>query len=522
MQEVFVYLQVLCVQKVFTDVHIHFLPPGHTHGNLDQKYAVISQKIYAEDLLSPLAVMKYVQSLFPGQGPTSDHHLLEDVADFKRYIKGCNYHLLGHGSYPSRDGRELRSLRHFHITAEGILYAEEDEASSTILGEWDSPDVNHPKPVRLLKPGAAFPSSLHPVAINRVPNLEAVKAKTEAVFNGPVARLIAGATNEGTHAGRAAEKAAEFKTSSGWWHDKFFPEQQRLWEGLPAEQLTQPPVDPLRSCSLLAPAIDRSAADVQNARAIMAAFKGGPIPPCLPAHLAQQLQKLLQEETDYDLGVGRSSSRLYLTTDDPLAAKPPGREDYNPFLHAQVGDLAVVFVDVPEKPWELAEILKLFPAEPPAIADTSEDEDSPDVPEPIDAAAPPAEQPVQMASVRFLCPAGLQKKYTANSSPVWPDDWINRKLVSIELRSGGGRKADITYWDQDVELDTIQYSTYRLASGHVSVSETMNKRKRSVQKAVADIVTLHRAGGRAATPAVLAQPEAIFAMGGEEIDDDDE
>ena len=135
----------------FQAIHLTFLPPGHTHSNLDQKYAVISQKLRQSDLLTLDHVIEEVSELFAGMGPLTRQVQVPVTADYEAFYAGRMYELHGHGTCQWQG--ELFRLHAFKITTGtddeiGVFYKEHDEFGRW-RGRWESePDW---QPVIVLK-----------------------------------------------------------------------------------------------------------------------------------------------------------------------------------------------------------------------------------------------------------------------------------------------------------------------------------------------------------------------------------
>lgn len=138
----------------FKEVQINFLPPGHTHSNIDQKYAVISQRIKTADLLLVDHVIEEVSDLFSKCGPLTGHYKVPVTADFDAYFKDRLYKMTGHGTVMVEG--QNRRLHAFKIVKDGegqvgVLYKEHDEATY-YRGVWDSMDVDGKwTPVQVVK-----------------------------------------------------------------------------------------------------------------------------------------------------------------------------------------------------------------------------------------------------------------------------------------------------------------------------------------------------------------------------------
>jgi hypothetical protein len=138
----FGFLSQLVALNYFTEIHMNFLPPGHTHSNLDQKYSVISQRLRGKDIFLLQDVIDEVSDLFDGLGPLTRQVEVPVTADFPSYFKGRMYNLTGHGT--TKINGVNRRLHSFRIKKgidgrPGITYKEHDEAGPWRY-RWDKPD----------------------------------------------------------------------------------------------------------------------------------------------------------------------------------------------------------------------------------------------------------------------------------------------------------------------------------------------------------------------------------------------
>jgi hypothetical protein len=125
---------------------MNFLLPGHTHSNLDQKYAVVSQHIKATELFLIDHVMEEVSELFEDMGPLTSQVKVTTSADFFDFYKDFRNDLKGHGTCKVNGvNRRLHSFKickHSTNTSTpgdpvvGVFYKEHDEAGNEDTGNW--------------------------------------------------------------------------------------------------------------------------------------------------------------------------------------------------------------------------------------------------------------------------------------------------------------------------------------------------------------------------------------------------
>jgi hypothetical protein len=111
-QVMFAYLSHLVDLGYFREIIVSFLPPGHTHSNLDQKYSVISQHLRTVDMFLLPHVIDEVKPLFGDLGPMTSHFEVPLTLDFAKYYSDKTYKLVGHGTVKiNGTNRRLHAFR---------------------------------------------------------------------------------------------------------------------------------------------------------------------------------------------------------------------------------------------------------------------------------------------------------------------------------------------------------------------------------------------------------------------------
>lgn len=141
LQVMFAYLSHLVDLGYFREIIVSFLPPGHTHSNLDQKYSVISQHLKTVDMFLLSHVIDEVKPLFVDLGPMTAHYEVPSTLDFSTYYSDKTYKLFGHGTVKINGVN--RRLHAFRVAAgsdncAGLTFKEHDEACEW-RGRWDCP-----------------------------------------------------------------------------------------------------------------------------------------------------------------------------------------------------------------------------------------------------------------------------------------------------------------------------------------------------------------------------------------------
>jgi len=119
----FAYLSLLVELGWFEQVYVHFLPPGHTHSNLDQKYSVISQALKNKDVFTLDHLITEVGGVFQSMGDYTKQEVVTSIGDFSAVLKDNVYQLYGHGT--STVNGVNRRLHAFKITRQANRQAGE-------------------------------------------------------------------------------------------------------------------------------------------------------------------------------------------------------------------------------------------------------------------------------------------------------------------------------------------------------------------------------------------------------------
>ncbi|CAM6127292.1 unnamed protein product [Calypogeia fissa] len=79
------YLSLLTTREVFEEVHLGFLMVGHTHEDVDAMFGHFSESL----MRSPAYTLPHLMSLLmKARKPNPVPHFLQEVPDFKSYLKG--------------------------------------------------------------------------------------------------------------------------------------------------------------------------------------------------------------------------------------------------------------------------------------------------------------------------------------------------------------------------------------------------------------------------------------------------
>lgn len=135
----FAFLGQLIELKVFQEIHVNFLPVGHTHSDIDQKYSVISFKLSQADAYTIQQLKDLVADLFTKKLKVDQYEIpcilrLQSVLEPKKHC----FHIKGLGTV--RDGvtkmkRRAHSFRILlHESKACLMYKEHDVPQELWLG----------------------------------------------------------------------------------------------------------------------------------------------------------------------------------------------------------------------------------------------------------------------------------------------------------------------------------------------------------------------------------------------------
>ncbi len=146
-QHAFAFLGFLIKTGVFKRIFLHFLPVGHTHAEIDQRFSVISQKIRSKDVLTPSALKRHLSDLFKEGTPLREDIELEAVADIGAFFEGTYNSFGGQGTF--RDSANRKRRVHAIVIKDkkdpAIVFKEHDA-----FGMWEGDWCSH-EPLQIFK-----------------------------------------------------------------------------------------------------------------------------------------------------------------------------------------------------------------------------------------------------------------------------------------------------------------------------------------------------------------------------------
>ena len=211
-------------EGVFQEIRVHFLPVGHTHIKIDQRFSRVSVKLQAVDTLTLPQLMNEVAALFHSAGSVY-HESIPNTGDFWSIF---NKHacMAVHGVATSRTDKgkvDVKVLRFFKDPSGRpvFVYRQYDESTQD---KW-SGHHRSDEPLCMFKHGRImWPQIIKVAPREPIQNLSDIKAKVAALTALTPPNTNGNVQQEGPTL-RVAEKVADYKT---WW-DSVFEEEEAFW-----------------------------------------------------------------------------------------------------------------------------------------------------------------------------------------------------------------------------------------------------------------------------------------------------
>lgn len=489
LQVIFAYLCMLVELGWFKEVYVHFLPPGHTHSNLDQKYSVISQHLQNKDIFTLPHLMDEVSSLFADAGEYTTQHIVEAVGDYASFFDSTKtvYKLKGHGT--CQVNGKNRRIHAFKVAMceggkAGVFFKEHDESGLDWRGQWDK-DAGTPVMILREKSSSLVQRPFLASPKVRIDHFEDVRKHWEevlrviqsnddaplltepdlAVDDPPVAQKprlnsLVGRSIEGQLRDRWTAAPQWWKTffddEDAFWsqHDSKtlqapFPEAEKneKWVSLPFER----PSDERRESSVAATSLLHilDTMDMQHLQR-----------DCPTGDLIRLFEELGEIEKDGAFKQGRDDTILHLSSEQGTAA--PARMSYDPSVDVYPGHFAIIRLDKNDTPgqrgWDIVSIRSTPERKNGVMCLNAE------------------------AKGVFLvptCKPALIYNNVDGPFPEWPEAWTKMALKPIVLKCRGQVSVE---WTGDFMVNAIQFSFAPTAKGKIPV-----KILKSVQAAIMQI-----------------------------------
>lgn len=176
--QVIAFLAALVHYGIFKEVRLYFLPVGHTHTIIDQRFSLISIRIAAKDAFTLQQLIDEVKQLNFDQKWVQHVEVLK-LLDYS-FLLEYSHQFLGLGTV-RQDGEKhtAHAIKLAHVDGQGVCLTYKDhDLSGPWVGHWSS---NKPLPVfaKDLPPLSEL-QSVHPITAldrRRVPDLAKLQEK---------------------------------------------------------------------------------------------------------------------------------------------------------------------------------------------------------------------------------------------------------------------------------------------------------------------------------------------------------
>ena len=161
------------------EAHLYFLPVGHTHAEIDQRWSVLSRNLKSTDCLTLPFLMERTQECFVKIDSWVEQVEVTDVIDFDAMYQGKGYDFVGLGTAreSNQQKRRLHALRFRKYNGHAVVeYKEFDSPGEKWRGDWQTQE-----PLRIFKDDVdlSWPS-VFPCADRRaLENMETIAEKIE-------------------------------------------------------------------------------------------------------------------------------------------------------------------------------------------------------------------------------------------------------------------------------------------------------------------------------------------------------
>ncbi len=221
---------------IFKRIYVNFLPVGHTHGEIDQRFSVIAQRIRSKDILTPAGLLGHLQQLF-NDGSTLRHDVtLDQVADIATFFEGTYHKFKGLGTFRDETNtkRRIHSFRidNEHGTQNPVLSFKEHDEAGSWRGDWST----H-KAMDIFKNSSTLLKDLSSRQLMCTPHaridIPMVEKKVAVVMDylKPAQKTTAGGTAVG-------KQRKEYEDASQFW-PAFIAKENKLWGSVEASVTTK-------------------------------------------------------------------------------------------------------------------------------------------------------------------------------------------------------------------------------------------------------------------------------------------
>lgn len=222
---------------MFKRIYVNFLPVGHTHGEIDQRFSVIAQRIRSKDILTPMGLLGHLEHLFKDGTTLRKDVAIDQVADIATYFEGT-YHLFkGLGTFRDNTNTKRRVhsflIENEHGTQNPVVSFKEHDEAGSWRGDWST----H-KAMPIFKNSATLLKDLSSRTLMRTPHARIDIPMVEKKV-GVVLEYLKPAQKP-TVGGTAIERQKkEYDDASNYW-PAFVDKEKKLWGSSEASVTTKP------------------------------------------------------------------------------------------------------------------------------------------------------------------------------------------------------------------------------------------------------------------------------------------
>jgi hypothetical protein len=133
------FLSLLVAYKVFDEVWVVFLPVGHTHGIIDQRFSVIHRRLVAFDGFTVEQLLEEARKLCLG-AETAAHNTWEEVkvAQDWGWLDAVSYRFQGFNTIRDQDGKKHAA----HVLRLHRQQLPQQQQQPQEAEQWETPDDN--------------------------------------------------------------------------------------------------------------------------------------------------------------------------------------------------------------------------------------------------------------------------------------------------------------------------------------------------------------------------------------------
>ena len=334
-------LGLLVQEEIFQEIHLTFLPVGHTHAEIDQRWSVLSRSMKGQDCLTLKDLKEHAHKVFTKSEKTCwfESYDVDEVADVSSVFNSENSHsFYGLAARVAADKSKRRLLCfRFRKGANGLPYVqvkEHDSPKDKWRGDWVKDE-----PLAIFKSTVPWdPSTLPAVPRQDLYGLEDLEKKISALNR----FLQIGGHHEQPNAdvvGRRLDMMTRFASAPAWWNE--FLAEEKGWQALG------------RHSPELYTAWDLSLPKTHNdytAIALLERFEAGEHVRSSEEGEDERRERLQHELPDHPYPI------FLMHKND----RPPPHYRFDPCRDLNIGDVVLCLVDkvdsLFQRGWELAQI----------------------------------------------------------------------------------------------------------------------------------------------------------------------